>query len=227
MAVHEPAYEGIYGIPEAALYLRSSPPFQNGHAVTLPTARLRYWIRTGVSPITPIGLPSNRLFISFRDLITMRLVAVLRFRGLGMEDIRRTERNMRAIFQVEWPFVWRPLWTYGSRPFTELGTKLLEVSNGQLAMDFLREWLRHVELDMSFDDQDLVASWSPSPGVRINPKIRLGDPCIDGSRIPTKTIWGKIKAGDSIEVVSSLYGLSETQIDYAITWEQRLLAAKS
>ena len=221
-----PEFRGLYGIPEAALYLRSTPPLTNGH--TVATANLRYWIRTGVSPIAPTGFPSRRRFISFRDLITMRLVAILRFREMDMADIRKTEIWMKENTHIDWPFVWRPLWTFGSHAFTEFGDRLVAASKfGQQAMEFVREWLSEVELDMTFDANDLAETWSPYPGVRINPAIRLGEPCIDGSRIPTETVWGKIKAGDSIKVVSTLYGLSELQIEQAVKWEERLLSAKS
>ena len=212
---------GIYGIPEAARLLRSTPPLTNGHSVE--PAKLRHWIRTSVVPPTSVGFPTRRRLISFRDLISMRLIAILRYRGLGVSEIKQTEEWMKAKLHVSWPFIWRPLWTYGSDAFAEFEHRLVVASrNGQIAMDFLRQWLTSVDLDMIFDSQDLVVAWSPYPGISIDPAIQLGTPCIRGTRIPTKTIIGKINAGETVDVLHALYDLSELEINRAIEWERRL-----
>ena len=214
---------GIYGIPEDARFLRSTPALLNGHLVD--TDKLRHWIRTSVAPISPVIFPSRRILISFRDLISMRLIAILRYRGMGLSEIRATEDWMRNTLNKDWPFIWRPLLTFGSDAFAEFGERLVVASrHGQYAMDFLREWLAKVDLDMTFDRHDFVESWSPYPGIRIDPAVQLGDPCVEGTRIPTKTIMGKIDAGDTVSIVHNLYGLSEQEINRAIEWEKRLAA---
>jgi uncharacterized protein (DUF433 family) len=215
---------GIYGIPEAARLLATTPPLANGHVVD-PT-RLRYWIRTGVSPITPVVLPTRQRLIGFRDLISMRLIAILRSRNINLQAIRITEEWVRQSLQTDWPFVSRPIWTYGSDVFIEFEERLISVSRfGQQAMAFLREWLTKVELDMTFDEKELASSWKPYPDVKLDPKVQFGEPCVAGTRIPTSTIGGKVLAGDRIEVIARLYGLTIPQIQHALEWEQRIAAA--
>ena len=51
-------------------------------------------------------------------------------------------------------------------------------------MDFVREWLSKIELDMTFDADDLAATWSPYVGIQIDPTIQLGEPCVDGTPHP-------------------------------------------
>ena len=133
---------------------------------------------------------------------------------------------MRRTLRIDWPFVSRPLWTYASDVYTEFEGQLMVASRfGQRAMDFVKEWLRKVDLDMTFDNSDLVSSWAPYPDIRIDPRVQLGQACVDGTRIPTNAIWGKIIAGDSHEIVAKLYDLTNSQIRHAIEWEERVAAA--
>ena len=91
-------------------------------------------------------------------------------------------------------------------------------------MDFVRGWLSNTKLDMTFDADDLAATWSPYVGIRIDPTIQLGEPCVDGTRIPTDTIRSKILAGDSVEVVAALYDIGMDSVRHALDWEERLVA---
>ena len=213
---------GVYGIPDAARILGTTPPLANGHSVN--PEKLKYWIRTTIT-LEEMRLPSTRRLITFRDLVTMRLVAVLRSRGMSLKEIRDTETWLRENLGVQWPFISRPLWTYGSDAFVRLGERLIAVSrHGQHAMIFLNDWLSKVELDMAFDDSGLVSAWTPYHDVVINPRVQIGQPCVIGTRVPTRTISGKVLAGDSIEVVTRFYDLDREQIEHAVQWEKRLLA---
>ena len=214
---------GIYRIPEAARILGATPPLANGHV--MPTSRLRHWIHASVE-ISFLTLPSQRRFITFQDLISMRMVAVLRSRGMTLREIRNTEAWVRDRLGLEWPFISRPLWTSGTSAFMQFGEHLVAVSrHGQQAMNFLKDWLHKVEVDMGFDRKGLASSWTPYTDISLNPKIQIGQPCISGTRIPSKAIWGKLQAGDSVEVVARLYDLTEEQVKHIHEWEARLLAA--
>ncbi len=221
-----PEFLGIYGISEVARFLGVTPPLANGR--TVESAKLRYWIRTTIHTEDSLALPIRPRPISFRDLISMRLIAVLRLRGVTLREVREAEDWMRANLHIDWPFISRPLWTFASDVYIEFEHHLINASRfGQRAMDFIREWLSTVELDMAFDENDLVESWTPYTDIQIDPKVQLGEPCIGGTRIPTNTIRGKIQAGDSPEVVARLYDLTKTQIQHAIAWGERLDAAQS
>ncbi len=211
---------GLYGIPEAARLLGSAPPFTNGRTVAPP--QLSRWIRSNLPPEEP-AVPSARRMITFKDLISSRMVAILHSRGVRFHEIQDTERWVRDNLDIDWPFVSRPLWTYASEVYSDFEQHLLVVSRfGQHAMEFLRGWLTEIDLDMDFDEDNLVSSWTPFERVTIDPTIQLGQPCISGTRIPTSTIWGNLRAGDSFEVVARLYDLAPEQIDAAVRWELRV-----
>ena len=216
--------QGLYRIPEAARLLGTTLTSANGHAV-LPN-KLRYWIRTSTVPARPISPFARHRLISFRDLVSLRLVAVLRSRDVALRDIRETEEWLRKNLDIDWPFISRPLWTYASDVYTEFESHLVVASRaGQRAMDFLRQWLTSVDLDMSFDENDLVSAWLPHKDITIDPRIQIGQPCVSDTRIPSRAVWGKLRAGDSIGVVARLYDLTEEQIRHADEWESRLIAA--
>ena len=214
-------FVGIYGIPEAANYLSHTPPFTNGSNIS--TERLRYWIRTSVPIITPLDLPIARRLISFNDLISMRMVAVMRSRNVKLKDIRAAELYIRMEFGIKYPFINRDIWTHGSDIFIKFENCLLSASKyGQSAMDFLKDWIRKVEIDMAFDRDNYVQSWNPYGDITLDPKIQVGMPCISGTRIPSKSIWRKLIAGDSLEILADLYNISTSQIEHVIQWEKRL-----
>ena len=216
-----PSSTGMYGIPEAAIYLSSTPPLTNGNKVN--TTRLRYWIRTSVPHVAPSIFPTRQRLITFLDLVSMRMIAILRSRNVTLRHIRNTESWLKKEFNLDHPFATEQLWTCGSDVFVKFSEQLWAASRfGQQAMEFINDWLSKVELDMQFDERHLASSWFPYQNIRLDPAIQFGDPCIDGTRVLTRSIWNKVKAGDSQETVAALHDLTIRQVENAIWWEQRI-----
>lgn len=214
-------FVGTYEIPEAAQYLSNTHPFATNRIVN--AQKLRYWIRTSVPEINPPDFPFSKRLISFYDLISMRMVAVMRSRGIQLKEIRSAEKYIREQFGIQYPFINREIWTYGSNVYVQLEKFLIAASRyGQQAMDFFQEWVEKVDLDMSFDSDDYVESWHPYDDITLDPKVQIGSPCISGTRIPSQSIWRKIKAGDTAEVIADLYDINLSQIKHVIEWEQQL-----
>ena len=70
----------------------------------------------------------------------------------------------------------------------------------------------------------MASSWEPSDCVLLQPQIQFGAPCIKGTRIPTRTIFGMIEAGDSVEWVARAYRISKDEAQAAYDWENRIHA---
>ena len=215
---------GIYGISDAARYLSVTLPRLNGQRPD--PAKLRYWIRSGASRISEPQFPTTKRLITFQDVISMRMIAILRAKNIPLQKVRDLERWARSQFSTDWPFAFRPMWAYQSDVFIEFEKQLVAATRfGQLAMDILREWLDEIELDMTFDSNQVAATWTPQEGIELDPHIQFGDPCIVGTDIPTKAIWSKTKAGDSVELLASLYEVDLSLISDAIDWERQLAEA--
>ena len=227
METHEltqPKFMGMYGIPEAARYLAMSPPLTNG--LSIHPKQLHRWVGANLYHPAPQMFPSRTRLITFLDLVSLRIVAVLRSRGVKPQHIREADDWLRTELDIPWPLASQPLWTYGSQVFVVFEERLIAASlSGQQAMSFLKDWLSKADHGLAFDEQLLASSWSPQVDVRLDPRFQFGEPCIDGTRIPTRAIYSKLKAGDSIDTIASLYGLGQTQVLNAQLWEERLVAA--
>lgn len=214
---------GLYSIPESAKLLANTPPLTNGNKVNYP--RLRYWISTSVPHIESPIYPTRKRLVSFVNLISMRMVAVLRSRGVKLKEIKTTETWLEKEFGIVYPLASKGLWTCDSHIYIKFKENLLAASKyGQKAMDFIRDWLSEVELDMTFDMDDVANSWTPYQGISINPIIQFGEPCISGTRIPTSSIWSNRIAGDSPETIAKAHDIDGALVVNAIDWEKRLVA---
>jgi len=216
-------FKGIYGLRETARYLANTPPLTNGSRVQ--TSKLRYWIDASVPLVQGVDLPSRQRLITFLDLISMRMVVVLRSRGIPLQKIRNTQSWLRTEFDIPFPLANKGLWTYGHNVYIKFQERIITASKfGQQAMEFVNNWLREAELDMTFGANELANSWLVHQDVRIDPDIQLGEPCIDGTRIPTSILWSNHKAGDSVDSIAKGRNLSLSQVENAIQWEKRLVA---
>lgn len=50
------------------------------------------------------------------------------------------------------------------------------------------------------------------PGITMDAAVRLGRPCIAGTRVDVATVVGAVGAGDSLEEVQEAYQLSREQL---------------
>ena len=56
------------------------------------------------------------------------------------------------------------------------------------------------------------------PGISMDPDIRLGKPCLTGTRIDVATVLGALAAGESIEAVQDAYAITREQILVALRY---------
>ena len=215
------AYKGIYDVPEVARYLKAAT---YGDVVyPASSATLIRWIRRGlVSPHTT-EIAGHEILVDFEDVISMRVIMALRATDVSWNEIRHTDEWLRERMGVDRPFATEFLWTGQGQVFIEWTRRLLSASrHGQMALEMLREYLIPVHGLKFSETTHKVTSWEPVTGVVLEPKVQFGSPCLKGTRIPTRTIFGMIEAGDSVAWVAHAYGLSEDDVQVASEWEERL-----
>ena len=216
-------FDGIYDVPEAARYLKASAHGNVAYPVT--SAKLIRWIRKGMaSPELP-GQTGRDLLIAFEDLVSLRIIIALRGAGVGWAEIRRAKEWLCEKTGARRPFATEYLWTGQGQIFVDWTQRLISASrNGQLAFDILRTYLIPIH-GLAFSEQThMASSWEPSDCVLLQPQIQFGAPCIKGTRIPTRTIFGMIEAGDSVEWVARAYRISKDEAQAAYDWENRIHA---
>ena len=218
---HAPVWKGIYEPAEAARYLRAT---ENADVIyPMHSTKLVRWIRRGFADPELTQVAGRDLLMGFDDLISMRVIAALRAAGVSWADIRAEERWLREHTGARHPFATETLWAGRGQVFAEWGDRLVSGSrNGQTALDLLREYLIPIH-GLAFDEDTRKAvSWEPYVGIVLQPRVQFGAPCIQGTRIPTRSLAGMVAAGDSIEWVARAYKLSPEAVQGACDWEFRL-----
>ena len=216
------SYEGIYEVTETAGYLLAANKSDEAYRVN--SRKLIRWIRHGLALPSLAEVPGRQLLITFEDVISMRVIAALRAAGLSFNKIYIAEAWLRAHTGKQRPFATEVLWTERSEVLIDFQAQLIAASrHGQLAMDILRNYIIPVH-GLTFNDDQVASSWEPSTGILLHPEIQFGAPCIKDTRIPTKTLWGMVEAGDSVKWLAKAYRVSEGEVDTAIDWERRLAA---
>ena len=234
---------GSYTIREAALYIgatvRSEPSFPR-----VNSRHLSCWIRQGLAHGKHGGTPYNR-FINFYELVSFRIVAMLRSRKFPAKTIQAAHNRLQDRFGWEYPFAMQPLWVAHPDVFIELDefpeavADLQEVPelqrspvavthHFQSAFNFKWGYLEPVgsaRHGLIFDTHEKAISWEPYPDVVLDPGLQFGVPCIKGTRIPTETIWAFNQGGDSPATLAYLYDVPFEAINRALEWEGKLADA--
>jgi len=216
-------FSGTYSIPNASLYIYAT--MTDGNRFKLNTRHLYRWTKEGLAGGYLKGIRNRYLFITFKDLVSLRFVAAMRANGIKPKEIVIAEKELEKHFGWEYPFTMSDIWTAKPDIFIKVKGILLSASRHmQAAMDFFEEYLQPIH-NMTFDIFGSSATWQPHNGVLLDPLIQYGEPCIQGTRVPTQVIWSFQKAGDSLEHLAFMYGLQKSQLEDAIVWEESLQKA--
>jgi uncharacterized protein (DUF433 family) len=172
----------------------------------------------------------ERHLLSFRDLVELHVLGVAR-RGhqVKVKQIRSAIEYLRGSFDASHPLSAQQMLTDGKDLFIERFGRLINTSKrGQLEMKELLElYLRRIHRD----DAGIPVRLYPftrdrieeaPQTVAIDPRIRFGDPCLAGTRIPTSIIMERYRAGDSFQVLAEDYRRPVDEIEEAIRYEERV-----
>lgn len=214
-------FEGIYEAPEAARYIAAtlSPRLP----LTISSGKVVRWIRSGLADPGLKEIPGRQLLLTFEDLISMRIIAALRAAGVSFPRIRIAEKWLRSYTRHDRPFATEMLWTERSDIFVELKRQYIAASRfGQYAFQILEEHLIPVH-GLMFDERGIAISWEPKEAILLHPQIQFGAPCIKGTRIPTRALWGMLKGGDTVEYIARSYQIPAELVRNGVDWEESLI----
>lgn len=222
--VENPSFLGTYSIPSATLYVLAT--ITNGSRVSLSARHLYRWTRDGLAGGYLIGIHNKRIYINFRDLISLRAIAAMRANGMSHKEIMIAEQVLRRYYGHDYPFATMEFWTLPPKDvlIRESGILLSASRHLQAAMEFFEEYMCPYH-NLSFDIFSISASWRPYDNVLLDPKIQYGEPCIEGTRVPTQVLYSLHRAGDSVDTLSYFYDIPPSRIRDAITWENHIQEA--
>jgi len=212
----------IYGAVEVARY------------VGVPYQTLRYWIKgsESVSPLIRLSCPDPPRF-SFMNLLECHMLSAMRaVYALRIPRVRRALLTLDKLLPSPHPLVDQELFTDKADLFIQgLPNEIINLSRGgQLGLrTVLETHLQRIESDPSglLSFFPFVEERSPSEPklIVMNPAVAFGKPVITGTGISTAVISGRFHARESINDLAGEYGRSEEEIEEAIRWESKLVAA--
>jgi uncharacterized protein (DUF433 family) len=212
----------LYGLSEAALYLR------------IPIKTLEYWA-FGRKPILPLIRAASKQprSLSFMNLLECHMLASMRsLYDLRLPKIRRAVAHLNKTTGFAHPLIERPLYTDRIDLLIKEIDRLVNISRGgQLVIPGIVEaHLERVEYDKKlgiFKFYPFVRERSASEPkfIVINPALGFGKPVVAGTGVSTAVIASRFNARESIPELAKEYGLEEKQIEEAIRWETRAVAA--
>lgn len=199
--------EGTYTFGEAARILRRSTR-------TVTNQRLRYWIKTGLSPASRVADDGEDV-LTFEDLVSLEIVHRLRDEGASLQSIRRVEVELRRLFpELERPFAHELFFTDGASVWAQVHGEdaVIEIVGKNRSHYAWRDAIRTFARDIRFEGPGgKAARWTLSPWVEINPTIQFGAPVVTGTRVAVRTVAANLEVGTPSEV-ADWYGLREEQV---------------
>ena len=207
---------GIYDVGEVARLLGRS------------RRRVEGWTRSGPGADPLLTGELSGLF-SFWDLMSLRVIDALLDRGVRRDHIRTGAGYLARRLETDRPFAHRRLATMGAGFFAavEPGVGWENVGQaGQLAFQTVVVPLLE---PIRFNDEGMASVWRPGAGVWVNPAVQAGEPCVDGTRVPTALISRLLlpvgdgrPSDEDIAEVSGDYRLSVAQVRAALDFERSL-----
>jgi uncharacterized protein (DUF433 family) len=217
---------GIYTLPTAGLLL--------GSAYT----KIYPWLAREDSRIFEPQLPKveSSVYLSFRDLIELRMFLFLRKRaGLSLQSLRKAFDLAQNVLNQERPFSSAQFKTDGRTLFLrisdELGRsepRLLDLINRKF---YLHEIIRTTFIDSLEYDQEMAIRWWPETGKKskkivIDPTRSFGKPILNEFGIPTETIfYSYCDCKRDTKTVSNWFDIPQSYVKEAVNYESKLRAS--
>lgn len=218
---------GLYYLNEVSKFLRATDLSTRGSELPLSVQQIAAWCRRGFFNLEKNEFERNKRFVQFPHLITSRMIAILLSYGISIKRIQDAHDYLQKETCARYPFATKVIWTEdveaSSHIYTEINRMLVTADEfGQMPFGELLNKKIVKVANMQYDHTERAVKWQPAKGVLIDPQIYSGVPCIQGTRIPTETIYQMHISGDSIDALTKWYPLDIDQIDSAIEWEKRL-----
>lgn len=222
MTQNDPLLSGYFSISDAAHLLNVSP------------ASVRGWLNgysgTAAGPVIDRDFEGTRA-VSFLDLMELRFIAFFRDQKISMKTLRHASQRAREDWNVSHPLALssakyvtdrKKIFAVSAEDTGD--AKAFDLATGQHEM-----WLtieRSVEKGVTFDPKTHLATlWKPRPGefpgVIIDPRIAFGKPVVEGTGVPTETLYRQWRAEGFADRVADWYDVPEAAVKTAIEYELR------
>ena len=170
-----PRFAGVYTVADAAAVIQATHPEKRSVELDLhrraldriTTRHLFRWVSEGLSGEYLLGLRGKEVALTFLDLVSLRLIAVLRAHGIPSAEIRRNHTKLQQKHGWTHPFAMEPIWISGLRIYlreNETPVTLDRNSHWQAALDFIEMYVGPIHR-LAFGDDKRATTWEPQGGI--------------------------------------------------------------
>jgi uncharacterized protein (DUF433 family) len=174
---------------------------------------------------------AEHLFLSFLDLVQLRVADRFIEEGLSAQKVRRAIEYGKEILNSDYPFASAKFRTDGK-------TVILHVLDEDSGNDRLIDLFKHGQYLMEkviapslkgleFED-DIAARWWPrgkSKGIVLDPRRQFGQPIDDATGVPTVVLANAAKAEGSPVRAAKIYKVPISSVQRAVAFELQQHAA--
>jgi uncharacterized protein (DUF433 family) len=175
----------------------------------------------------------DQVGLSFLNLIELRLLAAFRHEGLSLQKVRKAADYLSSLHGVEHPLAWNRLSHDGRDVFVwvEQGKEdhvVIQTTGRRVGHCVLDKVLEPYFHEIDFDPQtNLARRWYPmgrDASVVVDPAIAFGEPVLEGTRLSTRIIFDRIRAGDDADTIARWYEIDPQGVELARRFEVELLS---
>lgn len=219
---------GIFYLDEVRSYLEATDRSAWGEGMSLSQEKLANWGKRGYFTAKRDGGGHRKRFLGFGELVTVRMVAILRSYGIAWNRIKVAHDYVQGETGVRYPFATKTFWTddsdHPAHLYAIVDDQLVAADkHGQRFFSELRK-TKIVTVGMLTFHADRALSWEPHDDVVINPRIQGGVPCLQGTRVPTSVLFAAYEVGYAPAEIADHYQLTPDRVETGLQWERRLRA---
>jgi len=211
--------QGLYSLDELRRYVALDGTARDGR-------RVLDWL---TQVLHPVRHRPKQPDYSFSDLISLFVVRELIGRGVPAHRIRDAEEHLRKKWGTDRPFVSESIATDGRHVYS--GDELVSAQPAQIEaaslagqqtmIEPIKQDLRSIRYHEGQAEQ-----WHPAEFVVLDPGLQFGDPVIEGTRVPVRSV-AAVAAARGTRAAARTYGISLAAAEAASRFQQRLASALS
>lgn len=225
--------EGLVGI---GLYTLA----EAGRLVQVAPSKISRWLRgheangRRYEPLwhSQVDLGDDGIFLGFRDLQEVRVVAAFIAEGLSPQRVRQAIELARDLVRDEHPLSTKQFRTDGRSIFLQVveedgQTRLIDLFKRQFAF---REIIERSLSNLEYDGAGSPSLWWPmgkSGSVVVDPTRSFGQPIEAETSIPTAALAAAAKVEGSQQAAARAWGVSLRSVRRAVEFEEHTALRKA
>ncbi len=191
-------------------------------SIKMPSSTLLRWLNDDHGE--PVILTSEyQLTLNFLQLSEAFAITYMRESGIPLQRIRKASTYLKETLKLKHPLI-DPRIHVGTDVHFEHAKRILlnTTHQGQVQPpDLIGEYIRRLEFEENEELPNVLHPWIPGrtgKTIRIDPRIRFGQPVIAGTGISVSAVQDRYEAGESLKYIASSYGIEQEKVEDAIVY---------